>query len=168
MSIPVNVFINKTEFDFCLIVKQVKINRVKTSIGNIADIVVGVATKRTNFNPINNIVKNAKIVKLKGNLNANDVMNVIGYSNIQAKGSGKKIKINENISLTREEIMELIKRCDLKRPLSISEFDNNYKEIEKRLNELEWFFKANCKEIGEFNYADKPDAKAKKYVLNQE
>ena len=167
MSIPVEVFINKTEFDFCLIVEQVKINRVKTPIGDVSNVVGGVATKRTEFDPINSIVKNAKIVRIKGNLNADDVMNVIGYGNGQAKGSGKKIKIDENISLTRDEIMELIKRCDIKRPLSVTEFDNNYKEIEKRLNELEWFFKANCKEAGEFNYADKPNAKAKKYVLNQ-
>jgi hypothetical protein len=167
MSIPVEIFINKTEFDFCLIVEQVKINRVKTSIGDILGVVGGVATKRTEFNPINTIVKNAKIVKLKGNLNANDVINTFVYGYGQAKGSGKKIKIDENISLTRDEIMELIKRCDIKRPLSVTEFDNNYKEIEKRLNELEWFFRANCKEAGEFNYADKPDAKAKKYILNQ-
>ena len=140
MSIPVEVFIDKTEFDFCLIVEQVKINRVKTPIGDVSNVVGGVTTKRAEFDTINSIVKNAKIVRLKGNLNADDVMNAIGYSNGQAKGSGKKIKIDENISLTRDEIMELIKRCDIKRPLSVTEFDNNYKEIEKRLNELEWFF----------------------------
>jgi len=64
------------------------------------------------------------------------------------------------------EYSELIK--DLENKLDNISKIINPKEIEKRLNELEWFFKANCKEIGEFNYADKPDAKAKKYVLNQE